>query len=127
MVVYHHIHGCRLLVHLLSISGADTSAPSFTAPTVSSDTSLKFSLTVKDDKGNMSNNPAIVTVTVKPAVANTASSKIPNATTSKNSTAALGNQAKVNATIEYTFVRKWGSKGIEMDNWRIIRAIWYRC
>ena len=49
----------------ITLNGADTSAPSFIAPTVSSDTLLKFSLTVKDDKGATSNNPAIVTVTVR--------------------------------------------------------------
>jgi tetratricopeptide (TPR) repeat protein len=47
------------------LNGADTSTPTFTAPNVSSDTVLKFSLTVKDDKGTISNNPAVVTITVK--------------------------------------------------------------
>ena len=42
-----------------------THVTTFTAPTVSADTVLKFSLTVKDDKGAISNNPATVTVTVK--------------------------------------------------------------
>ena len=40
----------------------------FFAPTVSSDTELKFSLTVKDDKGD-SSSPAIVTITVKSSAA----------------------------------------------------------
>jgi large repetitive protein len=50
----------------ISISGANTSTPSFTAPSVSSDTELKFSLTVTDKgKVTKNNNPATVSVIVK--------------------------------------------------------------
>jgi len=111
----------------VTLSGADTS-PTFTAPIISSDTALKFSLTVKDDKGVTSNNPAIVTVTVKPTIQKSAISTIPsnatatttatpsNATatttaTPSNATATTSNQAKVNLANEYVFFRKWGSGG----------------
>ena len=47
------------------LNGADTVTASFTAPTLSNNTTLKFSLTVKDDKGATSTNPATVMVTVK--------------------------------------------------------------
>ncbi len=80
----------------VTLSGADTAITSFTAPSVSSDTILKFSLTVKDDKGTASNNPSIVSVTVKAAV------QKPSIVT------ASSNQTKVNVSNEYSFVRKWG-------------------
>ena len=46
-------------------SNDNTTNPSFTAPTVSSDRELRFLLTAKDEKGVASNNSAIVTITVK--------------------------------------------------------------
>jgi hypothetical protein len=46
------------------LNGANTNSASFTAPSVSSDTQLKPSLIVKDDKGETS-SPSAVTVTVK--------------------------------------------------------------
>ncbi|HEY7571948.1 MAG TPA: tetratricopeptide repeat protein [Nitrososphaeraceae archaeon] len=49
----------------VTLINVDTSRPSFTAPSVTSDIILKFSLAVKDDKGAASSNTAIVTVTVK--------------------------------------------------------------
>ena len=49
----------------VTLNGADTATAQFVAP--SSDTLLKFSLIVKDDKHAASNNPAIVSVTVKAA------------------------------------------------------------
>jgi tetratricopeptide (TPR) repeat protein len=52
---------------VITLSDASVASPTFTAPSVSSDTELKFSLTVKDDKDAASNNPATVTVTVKAA------------------------------------------------------------
>jgi hypothetical protein len=52
---------------VVTLSDASVASPTFTAPSVSSDTELKFSLTVKDDKDAASNNPATVTVTVKAA------------------------------------------------------------
>jgi tetratricopeptide (TPR) repeat protein len=54
---------------VVTLSDASVASPTFTAPSVSSDTELKFSLTVKDDKGATSTNPATVTVTVKAAAA----------------------------------------------------------
>jgi len=45
----------------ISLNGANTATPTFTAPTVA--TSLAFSLTVKDSTGAVS-SPATVTVTV---------------------------------------------------------------
>ncbi|MGA8843445.1 MAG: hypothetical protein WB511_07650 [Nitrososphaeraceae archaeon] len=47
--------------------GANALTSSFTAPTVTCNTELKFSLTVTDNKGSIS-NPSIVTVNVKPVV-----------------------------------------------------------
>lgn len=47
------------------LNAANTAIPSSTAPTVSSNSTLEFSLTVKDDKGAESTNPAIVSVTMK--------------------------------------------------------------
>jgi large repetitive protein len=52
----------------VTLNGANSPIATFTAPEViTSDTILKFSLTVKDDKGAASNNPAVVSVTVKAA------------------------------------------------------------
>jgi S1-C subfamily serine protease len=51
----------------VTLNGANTATATFAAPSVSSDTVLKFSLTAKDDKGAVSNNPANVSVTVKAA------------------------------------------------------------
>jgi hypothetical protein len=48
----------------VDINGGDTPTPAFIAPDVSSNTTLKFSLTVKDDSGVESNNPATVSVKV---------------------------------------------------------------
>ena len=47
------------------LNGAGTATPTFTAPIVSSDTILAFSLKVTNNKGIVSNNPAIVYITVK--------------------------------------------------------------
>ncbi|MER5175791.1 MAG: pYEATS domain-containing protein [Candidatus Nitrosocosmicus sp.] len=58
----------------------NSSTPSFTAPHTSNNTLLKFSLTVTDDKGMISNNTNnIVAVTVKPVIASST-----NTTTSAN-------------------------------------------
>ena len=55
----------------VTLYGANTVSPSFTAPSnfnlTSDTTTLKFSLTVKDDTGTASTNPAIVSVTVNAA------------------------------------------------------------
>jgi tripartite motif-containing protein 71 len=88
----------------VTLTGADTSTPTFTAPNVSSYTELKFSLTVKDDKDAASNNPATMTVTVKAAAAEPPSP--PSITT-----AVPSNQTKVSSSNEYVFVRKLGSSG----------------
>jgi PKD domain len=47
------------------LNGAGTATPTFTAPIVSSDTILAFSLKVMNNNGIISNNPAIVYITVK--------------------------------------------------------------
>jgi tetratricopeptide (TPR) repeat protein len=46
------------------LNNSNTTNPSFTTPSISSDTAIKLSLTAKDDKGAPS-SPALVTVTVK--------------------------------------------------------------
>ena len=78
-----------------TLNDADTSRPSFTAPNVSNDTVMKFSLLVTDDKGVVSNNPATISVTVKAAVPKPSISTIPS------------NQANISAANEYVFVRNW--------------------
>jgi len=62
-------------------SNSSPANPSFIAPVVPSITNLKFSLVVKDDKGAISNNPAIVTITVKhiPPIANAGAYQTVNA------------------------------------------------
>jgi hypothetical protein len=47
------------------LNGAGTATPRFTTPIVSFDTILAFSLTVTNNNGIVSNNPAIVYITVK--------------------------------------------------------------
>jgi tetratricopeptide (TPR) repeat protein len=70
------------------LEGVDTPTPTFTAPTVSADTVLKFWLAVKDDKGAISNNHSIVSVTVKATVQKSSIATAPsNATTANNATA----------------------------------------
>ena len=59
----------------VTLNGANLATPTFTAPSnVPFDVQLKFSLTVKDDKGAASSNDAILTITIKhinrPPVAN---------------------------------------------------------
>jgi tetratricopeptide (TPR) repeat protein len=50
----------------VTLNNPHTATPSFTAASnISSAIQLKFALTAKDDKGAASNNPAIITVTVK--------------------------------------------------------------
>jgi len=59
------------------LNDANTATPSFTAPTVSSDTELKFSLTVIDDKGSISTDNVQVTVKyVPPSPANAPTAEI---------------------------------------------------
>jgi Flp pilus assembly protein TadD len=50
---------------VIELSNNTGTNPSFTAPIVSSDRELRFSLTAKDNKGAESKNSAIVTITVK--------------------------------------------------------------
>ncbi len=89
--------------------------PTFTAPIVSNDTELKFSLIVTDDKGS-SSSPAIVTIAVKAAVQASQpriSSEV-NATIFENKTSITNgssNQTHPQASTEYSFVTKWGSTG----------------
>jgi hypothetical protein len=70
----------------VTLNGADTKTASFTAPSVSSDTILKFSLTVKDNKGTASINPAIVSVTVKAAIPSSTAPATSNMTLAGNIT-----------------------------------------
>jgi len=51
----------------VKMNGADTATPTFTSPSNMpfDNTQLKFALTAKDDKGAASNNPVVVSVTVK--------------------------------------------------------------
>ena len=48
------------------LNGPSTPSPSFTAPTVTSDTKLSFDLTAKDDKDATSRKSDSVNVIVKP-------------------------------------------------------------
>ena len=64
---------------------------------------MKFSLTVRDDKGATSNNPASVGVTVKVVA--------PIPSPSPSITTVPSNQPKVNVSNGYVFVRQWGSQG----------------
>ncbi|WNG15656.1 myxosortase-dependent M36 family metallopeptidase [Cystobacter fuscus] len=52
----------------VTLSGADSATPSFTAPDVDAETTLRFSLVVKD--GSLDSAPAFVSVTVTPKAAN---------------------------------------------------------
>ena len=58
----------------VTLSGVNTATPSFTAPSVNTDTSLAFKLTVTDNEGLSSTNNATTTVLVKninnPPIAN---------------------------------------------------------
>ena len=72
------------------LNNMDTATPSFTAPNVSNDTLLLFSLTVKDDKG-VSSNLANVTIFVKPF--STSSLNV------KNNTSSTNNMSKTFATV----------------------------
>jgi hypothetical protein len=49
----------------VTLSSSDTATPTFTAPIVATDTVLAFNLKVMNDKGIVSNNTAIVYITVK--------------------------------------------------------------
>jgi hypothetical protein len=68
--------------HAVKLSSSNTTNPSFTAPSVSSDTNLKFAFTAKDDKGATSITPAIIAITVKhinrPPVANAGTNQTVN-------------------------------------------------
>jgi phosphohistidine swiveling domain-containing protein len=83
---------------MVTLDNANVDTPSFTAPNVSSDTQLKFSLTVKDDKGD-SSSPASVTVTIKaaaPAPSNMSTTK-----------------GTPSSSEQYSFITTWGSDGLE--------------
>jgi PKD domain len=68
--------------HAVKLSSSNTTNPSFTAPSVSSDTNLKFAFTAKDDKRATSITPAIIAITVKhinrPPVANAGTNQTVN-------------------------------------------------
>jgi large repetitive protein len=89
----------------VTLNSADTSTPSFTAPSVSQDITLKFSLTVKDDKGAIS-SPSIVTIIVKAAVSTSDKKAFDNMTSNDVSVLndkgdALYNQEKYEEAITY--------------------------
>jgi tetratricopeptide (TPR) repeat protein/streptogramin lyase len=90
----------------VTLNDASTTRPSFTAPRVSSDTQLKFYLTVKDDKGDTSSF-ASVTITVKaPAPASPQPTQTPpssNMTTTGGTSPSQG---------QYSFIRAWRLEGI---------------
>ncbi len=86
----------------ITLSDANVASPTFTAPSVSSDTILKFNLTVKDDKGATSNSPATVSVTVKATATPAATAPTTTGSLTKASSGTANN---------YQFVRKWGSQG----------------
>ena len=50
----------------ITLNRSNTTSPTFISPDVSTDTTLKFSLTAKDNKGTIGDVPAIATVIVKP-------------------------------------------------------------
>jgi K319L-like, PKD domain/NHL repeat len=85
----------------VTLNDASLPSPKFTAPCVSSDTTLKFYLEVTDDKGATNNNPAVVSVTVKAAAVSSSASI----------TTAPSNQTKASVSNEYLFVSKWGCFG----------------
>ncbi len=95
----------------VTLNDANTCNITFTLQLYQSDTTLKFSLTVKDDKGAASNNPAIVSVTVK-AASNQYQHTMPN-------------QTKPVISNEYTFVRKWGYLSVRTV-WAIYRICDWR-
>jgi Tetratricopeptide repeat/PKD domain len=94
------------LLPAATLSDPNIPSPTFTAPSVSYDTTLKFSLTVKDDKGAASNNPAIVSVTVKAAAP------------SGNMTSAEGggNMTSTAAPLPSSDATTLNSKGIALEN-----------
>ena len=57
----------QVLGPAVALSGADTASPSFTAPSVGSDTMLRFELQVSDPTGLSDNSLVTVTVTAAPA------------------------------------------------------------
>ena len=71
----------------VKLSNSSSANPSFVTPIVPSNTNLKFSLVVKDDKGAVSKNLAIVTITVKhinqPPIANAGPNQIVTENTTK--------------------------------------------
>jgi NHL repeat len=88
----------------VKLSNNTNTNPSFTAPTVPTDTILNFSLTAKDDK-DATSVPAAVSITVKAA---TQPATAPPATTGL---ANESNRETGGAATEYVLVRKWGSNG----------------
>ena len=100
----------------VTLNSSNTTNPTFTAPSISSDTTLKFSLTVKDDKGATSNNPAIVSVIVKaaPSLKPAPTTQAPSSPAT-NTTGQGGNATNAPPIIQtakgYSFIKKWGSSG----------------
>ena len=89
----------------VTINGADTASPSFTAPIdMISDTDLTFKLTITDDKNSVSYDDARVTVEYI----------LPASQPPPEQAPITGNQTGagiINETGEYQFVNKWGSQG----------------
>ena len=75
------------------LNDSDTERPSFIIPSnISTDTSLRFALIVKDDKGADSKNSAVVTITVKHL------NRSPVADAGKNQTVNAGHIATIDAS-----------------------------
>ena len=121
---------------VVTLNGADTATPSFTAPRLSSYTALKFSLTVKDDRSAIS-QPAIVAVAMKAAPSSTVQSgnissssnplaKVPiigKLFGDGNMTATPSIQTNISLANNYQFIRKWGSKGSDIGQFHVIYGI----
>jgi len=83
----------------VTLDQPNTDSPMFTAPSLSTDTTLKFSLTVKDNKGASSNNPAIVTVTVKPLISTAPSNTSPPLISSASNNQTNASTSENNSTV----------------------------
>ena len=109
----------QMLTYLWHFKLSNTPNPSFIAPTVSSDRDLKFSLTVKDDKGAVNNNPAIVTVTVKhinhPPIANAGSDQTVNPGDVVSLDGSKSRDADSDDTLNYSWTQTSGPT-VKLDN-----------
>jgi len=98
----------------ITLSSSWAAEPTFIAPSVSSDTELKFSLTVTDDKGAASSNPATVVVTVKAAAA-----AVPSAGGNMTSAEGVGggtNMTSTAAQLPSSDANELNNKGAALDS-----------